>query len=45
MLVLEEQIPGTQHFFIADLLIRYPGQQARFFAATVTQISVCAHQE
>jgi hypothetical protein len=31
--------------FIADLPIRNPGQQARFFAATIAQVSVCAHQE
>ena len=39
------EIPGTQHFFIADLPIRNSGQQARFFAATFTRVSVSANQE
>jgi hypothetical protein len=31
--------------FITELLIRNPERQARFFAATITQVSVSAHQE
>jgi hypothetical protein len=30
--------------FITDWLIRDPEQQARFFAATIAQVSVSAHQ-
>ena len=31
--------------FITELLIRNPGQQVRFFAATITQVSVSANKK
>ncbi|MFO0222210.1 MAG: hypothetical protein ACK56E_02770, partial [Planctomyces sp.] len=45
LLPLECRRSRGHSIFITDLLIRNPEQQARFFAATFTRVSVSANQE